>query len=245
MSVTRIADGLLSVLVASACAACGDSLSHPSGGPVCDGCWNAVKGFAPPLCNQCGDPLKSWRVLDDTGRCARCRYRSSPLTASRAIGAYEGTLRAIVHAFKYEGCRSLSVRLGAQLRESAADLLGAADAVVPVPLHRSRRRRRGYNQASELARRLGVPMVDALRRVRATPSQTDLPAEARLDNVRNAFAPRRWLAAPALAGLRVVIVDDVSTTGATIEACARVLRTAGAADVSAVTAARVVSRPSE
>jgi len=245
MSLTRIADGLLSVLVAPACAACGASLSHPSRGPVCDGCWNAVGGFTPPLCSQCGDPLTSWRVLDDAGRCARCRHRRSLLTASRAIVAYEGTLRAIVHAFKYEGCRSLSVRLGARLRESAADLLGAADVVVPVPLHRSRRRMRGYNQARELAARLGVPVVDALRRVRATPSQTDLPAEARQDNVRNAFALRRWLAAPTLAGLRIVIVDDVSTTGATIEACARVLRAAGAADVSAATAARVVSRPSE
>jgi ComF family protein len=137
------------------------------------------------------------------------------------------------------------VRLGTRLRESAADLLGAADVVVPVPLHRSRRRLRGYNQARELAARLDVPVVDALRRVRATPSQTDLPAEARQDNVRNAFALRRWLAAPTLAGLRIVIVDDVSTTGATIEACARVLRAAGAADVSAATAARVVSRPSE
>jgi ComF family protein len=169
----------------------------------------------------------------------------SALTASRAIGGYDGALRAIVHAFKYEGCRSLSVGLGARLRESAADLLEAADVVVPVPLHRSRRRTRGYNQARELAARLGVPVVDALRRIRATPSQTDLPAEARQDNVRNAFALRRWLAAPALAGLRIVIVDDVSTTGATLEACASVLRATGAADVSAVTAARVVSRPTE
>jgi len=202
MSVSRIADGLLSVLVAPACAACGDSLSHPLRGPVCDGCWNAVRGFTPPLCDQCGDPLTSWRVLPDAGRCARCRHRRSALTACRAIGAYEGSLRAIVHAFKYQACRSLSARLGARLRESAADLLGSADAVVPVPLHRSRRRRRGYNQARELAARLGVPVVDALRRVRATPSQTDLPAEARLDNVKNAFALRRWLAAPSLAGLR-------------------------------------------
>ena len=86
-------------------------------------------------------------------------------------------------------------------------------------------------------------MVDALRRTRATPSQTDLPADARHDNMRNAFALRRWYARPKLKGLRIVLVDDVSTTGATLEACAEVVRAAGAADVSAVTAARVVSRP--
>ena len=113
--------------------------------------------------------------------------------------------------------------------------------MVPVPLHRGRLRARGFNQARELAGRLGVPMVEVLRRVRATPSQTDLPAAARHGNVRNAFALRRG---HSVEGLRIVLVDDVSTTGATIESCARVLRAAGAADVSAVTAARVVSRPS-
>jgi ComF family protein len=174
--------------------------------------------------------------------CPRCDRHPSALSASRAIGAYDGSLRAIVHAFKYAGCRSLSRGLGARLHESAADLLARADIVVPVPLHRSRRRTRGFNQARELAGQLGVPLVEALRRVRATASQTDLPAAARHANMRNAFALGRG---QAVEGLRIVLVDDVSTTGATIEACARVLRAAGAADVSAVTAARVVSRPTE
>ena len=247
MSLSRVADGLVAVLLAPACAACGAPLSHPSRGPVCDGCWNAVGRFTPPLCRRCGDPLPSWRVLapDATGGevCRQCTGRTSPLTRCQAIGAYEGTLRAILHAFKYDGCRSLSAGLGARLRVSAADLLADADIAVPVPLHRRRRRQRGFNQARELAARLGVPMVDALRRTRATPSQTDLPADARHDNMRNAFALRRWYALPKLKGLRIVLVDDVSTTGATLEACAEVVRAAGAADVSAVTAARVVSRP--
>ena len=199
---SRVADGLVAVLLAPACAACGTSLSHPSRGPVCDGCWNAVGRFTPPLCGRCGDPLPSWRVLaaDANGGevCCRCTGRQSPLTRSRAIGAYDGTLRAILHAFKYDGCRSLSTGLGARLRVSAADLLADADLVVPVPLHRSRRRRRGFNQARELAARLGVPMVDALRRTRATPSQTDLPADERHENMRNAFA-RQALVRPAQA----------------------------------------------
>jgi ComF family protein len=179
-------------------------------------------------------------VSIDAALCPRCRRRPSAVSVSRAIGAYDASLRAIVHAFKYEGCRSLSRGLAARVRESAGDILARADVVVPVPLHRSRQRARGFNQARELAGQLGVPLVEALRRVRPTPSQTDLPAAARHGNMRNAFALRRG---QVVAGLRIVLVDDVSTTGATIEACARVLRAGGAADVSAVTAARVVSRP--
>ena len=247
MSLSRLADGLIAVLLAPACAACNASLPYPARGPVCQSCWDAIRSFTPPLCRRCGDPLPSWRVISvEAGVCPRCRRRPSALTESRAIGAYDGSLRAIVHAFKYGGCRSLARGLGARLRESAAGLLGNADIVVPVPLHRSRRRGRGFNQARELARHLGLPLVDALRRTRATPSQTDLPAAARHGNVRDAFAlARPWLPWLALnvEGSRIVLVDDVSTTGATIEACARVLRAAGAADVSAVTAARVVSRP--
>lgn len=242
----RLADGVLSVVLAPPCAACGTPLSQPTRGPVCRECWNSIARFVPPLCNHCGDPLLSWRENPDgDGRCARCRQHSSPVTASRAIGPYDGTLRAILHAFKYGGCRSLSRGLGELLRDSASEILAAVDLAVPVPLHRGRHRSRGFNQARELASHLGVPLADALRRTRATASQTDLPAEARHGNVRGAFAVRRWMSRVSVEGLRVVLVDDVSTTGATIEACAMVLRAAGAADVSAVTAARVVSRPRE
>jgi ComF family protein len=128
------------------------------------------------------------------------------------------------------------------MRISGADLLEVADVAVPVPLHRSRQRSRGFNQAADLARHVGLPVMAALRRVRATPSQTDLPAARRHANVRDAFAMVRG---QNVRGLRIVVVDDVCTTGATLEACARVLRDAGAAGVSALTAARVASRPSE
>jgi len=242
----RSADGVLSVLLAPPCAACGTPLPHPSRGPVCQACWSRIPRFVPPLCSQCGDPLLSWRKNSgDDERCPRCREHSSPVTASRAIGPYDGTLREIIHAFKYGGCRSLSRGLGDLLRASAAEILASVDLAVPVPLHGRRRRARGFNQARELARHLGVPVADALRRTRATASQADLPAEARHGNVQGAFAMRRLMARVNVEGLRVVLVDDVSTTGATIEACASALRAAGAADVSAVTAARVVSRPRE
>ena len=119
-------------------------------------------------------------------------------------------------------------------------MLTGAACVVPVPLHPSRRRHRGFNQAADLARQLGIPVVHALRRARATATQTGLPAGRRHRNMRDAFGMTE--AAAALAGAVVVLIDDVSTTGATLEACAGALKDAGIAEVRALTAARVVGR---
>jgi ComF family protein len=157
------------------------------------------------------------------------------------VGDYDGTLRAILQAFKYQGRRSLAVPIAALMRARGGDVLEGAACVVPVPLHSSRRRHRGFNQALDLARRLGLPVVHALRRVRATPTQTSLPAAQRHRNVRDAFALARD--GTRVDGTIVVLVDDVSTTGATLDACARVLKDAGAREVRALTAARVVTQP--
>ena len=120
-------------------------------------------------------------------------------------------------------------------------MLTGATWIVPVPLHASRRRARGFDQAADLARHLGLPVSRALRRVRATAVQASLPAARRHANVRDAFAATR--AARDLSGAVVVLVDDVCTTGATLDACARALKDAGIAEVRALTAARVVGRP--
>ena len=160
---------------------------------------------------------------------------------ARAIGAYDGALRAVIHVLKYEGRRSLSRRLARMMAERGADVLAGAASVVPVPLHPSRLRHRGFNQAADLARHLDLPMCQALRRIRATATQTSLAAGRRHRNVRGAFAPTR--ACATLAGAVVVLVDDVSTTGATLEACARALKESGVSEVRALTAARVVGRP--
>jgi ComF family protein len=161
------------------------------------------------------------------------------ISRSRALGAYDGTLRAIVHALKYDKRRSLAPRLSAMMCEAGAAVLEDADFVVPVPLHPLRRFARGFNQASALAQRLGVPVVHALRRTRNTGSQADLPAGRRHANVRGAFRVARR--AP-IRGACIVLVDDVSTTGATLEACARTLSESGAREVRALIAARAVSR---
>jgi ComF family protein len=193
------------------------------------------------LCDRCGDPLPTWRAISiPLARCPRCRRAGRFVDRSRAIGAYDGALRAIVHALKYEGRRSLARPLADLMRRRGADVLDGAACVIPVPLHASRRRHRGFNQAADLARHLGVPSIAALRRVRPTPTQTGLPAARRHRNMRDAFVVTR--AARTLTEAVVVLVDDVSTTGATLEACARVLKDAGVREVRALTAARVVTR---
>lgn len=234
------ADAILSVVFAPSCAACHELLEHPTAGPICARCWRSVLPLTPPLCDVCGDPLPAWRISSvPLARCPRCRRAPGHVARALAIGEYDGTLRAIVHALKYEGRRSLARPLAHLMRQRGAELIAAATCAIPVPLHRARRRARGFNQAADLARHLGLPVCHALRRVRATSAQTDLPAVQRRRNVRNAFAATR--AARALAGRTVVLVDDVSTTGATLEACAVVLKAAGAGDVLALTAARVVT----
>ena len=219
-------------------------------GPVCEPCWHSILPLTPPLCDACGDPLATWRTADTPHhpggpqgphytRCTRCRRQKRQIVITRAIGSYEGALRAIVHAFKYDGRRSLAPRLGELMKVRGAVVLAGAEIVVPVPLHPSRRRERGFDQAADLARHVGLPVVRALGRIRPTAVQASLPASRRHANVRDAFALAP--AATRLRGRVVVLVDDVSTTGATLEACARALSAAGPREIRALTAARVVS----
>ena len=126
------------------------------------------------------------------------------------------------------------------MRERCGSLIAGCDLAVAVPLHPSKRRARGFNQAEDLARPLGLPLARALRRRRRTEAQADLSAERRIENVRAAFTPGRDYR--RIIGRTVLLVDDVTTTGATLHECATALRAGGAADVWAVTAARAVTR---
>lgn len=234
------ADGALAVLIAPVCAACSAPLDAPTRGAVCDPCWSSIVPLTPPFCATCGDALPTWRTLSaGASLCARCRRAPPPIALARAIGPYEGTLRAIVQAFKYQSRPTLARHLAERMTLAGVDVLRGADVVVPVPLHRSRERERGFNQARELARHLELPLVNALRRTRRTPPQADLPAARRHVNVRSAFEIVRGA---GIDGLIVVLVDDVSTTGATLHACAMPLLAAGAREVRALTAARAVAR---
>lgn len=169
--------------------------------------------------------------------CPTCWLRVTPLPALCAY-AYDGALRDIIHAFKYEGRRSLARPLASLIRAAAGDLLRDADCAVPVPLHPWRRLQRGFNQAADLAGELGLPVVHALWRVRWTSQQMGLARDARQQNMRGSMRLSSW---PRynLRNRIVVLVDDVRTTGATLEACSAVLRDAGVREVRPVTVAVV------
>jgi ComF family protein len=211
-------DGLLAVFLAPRCAACRAPLDEPTRGAVCHRCWRAI---VPPT------PLG-------------CDSLPPHIHLATSIGPYDDTLKAIVHALKYDPRSTLARRLAAGMREAGAPVLAGADAVVPVPLHASRERSRGFNQARELARHLGLPLIDALVRTRRTSAQADLPKAKRDANVRGAFGLKPGM---DVEGLVLVLVDDVSTTGATLNACAAPLLDAGAKEVRALTAARAPLRP--
>ena len=196
---------------------------------------NALVGAClAPCCACCHRPLES--PLDGPV-CPRCWE-----DARAAGGRYDGALREIIHAMKYEGRRSLAQPLAALLRDRHHAALSGANAVVPVPLFPWRRLRRGFNQAADLATRLDLPVVHALWRVRPTAAQTGLTAAQRRRNVRGAFRLSPLLPRETrtryITDRIVVLVDDVMTTGATSDACSEVLAEAGAREVRVVTLAR-------
>lgn len=209
------------------CAACGQA-----GAWLCPTCMQQVEWLTPPLCYHCGEPLQR-------GLCPR-RHRHLPaLDGLRSAAWHTGPLRPAVHRLKYQGQRVLARPLAELLLATWQQIQPPADLLMAVPLHPRRERERGYNQAALLAQELGQSLelpVDArsLRRVRHTPPQVGLRAEERLTNVEGAFAYH----GPPLQGQAVCLIDDLCTTGATLQACAAPLRAAGAGSIWAFTVAR-------
>jgi len=230
----------LDLVFPAVCPVCGAVLSVARRDPLCGDCWSAIDRAGRPLCAHCGALTPDAADTVTVTSCRTCQEAPPAFDYARAAARYRGPLREAMHAFKFRGKRVLARPLGDLVLEECADAISADTvAIVPVPLTRDRQRERGYNQAQLLAERIGaglqVPVRGRwLRRVRSTAPQTDLTATERRENVRGAFT-----ASPAVAGGHVIVVDDVFTTGATVEECARALRAAGAARVGVVTVARV------
>jgi len=227
--------GLVDVLFPPVCQVCRASGDFP----LCPKCRAGIPLIRPPVCQKCGKPLRGPPDLVFT--CVPCRHRRTYFTCARAAGIYDGPLRDAIHALKFGRCRALAGPLGRLMAEVVAtDPRLRADLVVPVPLSPRRLQERGFNQAellaTEVAGSLNIP-VDAglLARVRETASQTRLSKDERRANVRAAFEAG---CVPQVG--RVLLVDDVVSTGATVVECARALRHSGVCEVVVASAALAV-----
>jgi ComF family protein len=203
--------------------------------------WAKLQFLSEPLCARCGAPFEI--AVDVAQVCGACLARPPAYDRARAALAYGEVSRDLVLALKYQGRRDSLAVLASWMATAGGALLQDADLIVPVPLHYLRLIRRGFNQsvwlAAGLSRASGVKLsVDALKRIKASPIQGGLSADGRRRNVQGAFRTRKNRTA-LVKDRKVLLVDDVLTTGATAEACARALKRSGAACVDVLTLARV------
>lgn len=222
------------------CQLCGDARATPAEGYVCPACWQGVRFIVPPCCDRCGLPYPG--EITTAFECANCRDLDLHFRWARASVVANDFLRNVIHRYKYNRELWFEPFLTDLLLRQALPALRAEGiaGLVPVPLHPVKQREREFNQAERLAqplaRALGIPVLSHLvKRVQPTRTQTQLDKHERADNVRRAFAPVR---PKSLHGERLVVLDDVLTTGATTSAVARVLRENGAGDVLVWTLAR-------
>ncbi len=234
----RTGEALLSLLFPPHCASCGSITA--AGVHLCADCAGKARTIEAPFCRTCSQPFDGAITSEFT--CANCADRKFHFDCAAARYLSRGVVREFIHRFKYDRHFYLRHPLAAWAADALDDtrLRGTPiDALVPVPLHPTRQREREFNQAEEIARllsrRAGIPLLPALRRIRYTTTQTRLDRHERMENLRNAFRVRH---SPRVQSRHLVLVDDVFTTGATVDECARVLRQAGAASVRVVTVAR-------
>jgi ComF family protein len=241
----RAADAILNLIYPECCVSCSTPVSRHQDCAVCASCWDKLLQLRirPPFCPSCGLPFQG---LDppQTHLCGRCILNPPSYSGARAYGYYAAELSAVVRALKFGGRKNLVKLLGPLMAEAFHEAWGpdAFDLIVPIPLHPRRRAGRGFNQAALLARTLafftGIPWRESdLIRVVDTPPQVGLSDAARQENVRSAFACR---SEERMAGKKILLVDDVMTTGATVASAATALLSSGARRVSCLALARAV-----
>jgi competence protein ComFC len=233
------------VVFPSDCRLCKALLTRADRLPICDACLGSFPGLPKEVCERCGQPWSVEAAEEESSAiCRECRERGFAFDAARSFGTYEGMLAKAIVLLKYEEIDPLGSWFAKQLEKIARGLPEkfGPDLVVPVPLHRARQKERGYNQVDlfgrPLARRLGLPYRPVLlQRKRARPEKQLLHFDERWDAVRGAFAIREG---GRVDNFRILLLDDVMTSGATLDACSRALRAAGAKSVAGLTIARAV-----
>ena len=228
----------VSLLYPATCAVCGKNVR--AGEYLCNGCEAKIVRIAPPFCERCSEPFEG--SISIAFSCANCAHRTIYFDAAVAAYRGRGIVRDVIHEFKYNRQMHLRHLVGRWLCAALDDKRlcnHEFEVIVPVPLHPARQRERGFNQASVLAELLSahtsIPCRPMLKRLRYTTTQTALDRSERMENLHNAFRLRKNT---DVRGLRVLLIDDVLTTGSTLSECARVLKHAGAISVHAATAAR-------
>jgi ComF family protein len=245
---------LLAVLFPSDCRFCQSLLTNLSRLPVCNSCLESIQPILLPRCNICGDLLGRAEAQFGDARCQECSAEEPAFARAVNFGSYTGALRQLVHLLKYERVRPAAQVLGRLTVQACLQLEGDIDVaellLIPVPVHKSRMRSRGFNQAELIARAAHRGIEEAigrrltldsttLLRTRFAESQVALTADARRQQIRGAF---KVTARERIKGREVLLIDDVLTTGATASECARELLHAGAARVWVATPARALSR---
>ena len=233
----------LHLLFPATCAACDTPLLDDPVPFVCQTCWKTIAPIPEPYCPHCGGPFASPVTLkhSSTHECGACRAKPPAYTQTWSLFPYQAPLREAIILFKYRGKRSLTKPF-LQAMIPVLPTLPPLDALIPVPLHAERLREREYNQslllAHGLSRHLKIPLLlSCLQRIRPTPPQTSLSKKKRLTNLHRAFAVND---ATRITDQRILLIDDVFTTGTTLHECAKTLRKAGAGPIYGLTLARMV-----
>jgi ComF family protein len=241
-SVRWFADQLAAVLMVSRCAACKEVVLHARRLPICSACLEKFPSLNEPLCQRCGRPLAT--PAGRPPQCFACRRGAYAFDRARSCAPYLEPAVTMIELLKRHPIRPLAAWLTGHMQGVLQQVpeFGAVDALVPVPLDRRRRKKRGFNQAELLARALGrrmrIPVrADVLVRVRPRPDELLLSRRQRWESTRGAFAVPEGVRVDKM---RILLLDDVLTTGATLDACARALKQAGAGAVYALTVARTV-----